>query len=114
VCGGHGGNGSMSFMKLFANEWAGPDGGDGGHGGHVIFQGKLLLFLRQCVFGTVLPDQSKTKSRIFATLRGMSEKAQQHFASLIVFVPLISCPWEDGYWQQSVGECSTQNDKDEK
>lgn len=38
ACGGNGGNGCMSFMRLFANEWAGPDGGDGGNGGHVIFQ----------------------------------------------------------------------------
>lgn len=28
----------MSFMRLWCNENAGPDGGDGGHGGHVIFQ----------------------------------------------------------------------------
>jgi len=42
VRGGNGGNGCMSFMSLFANEWAGPDGGDGGNGGHVIFQGKSL------------------------------------------------------------------------
>lgn len=25
-------------MRLWSNEFAGPDGGDGGHGGHVIFQ----------------------------------------------------------------------------
>ena len=37
--GGSGGNGCMSFLRLFANEWAGPDGGDGGSGGHVVFQG---------------------------------------------------------------------------
>ena len=42
VRGGCGGNGCMSFLRLFANEWAGPDGGDGGNGGHVIFQGKFL------------------------------------------------------------------------
>jgi len=41
VQGGHGGNGCMSFLSLFANAWAGPDGGDGGNGGHVIFQGKF-------------------------------------------------------------------------
>lgn len=36
--GGRGGNGRVSFMKLFGNEFAGPDGGDGGHGGHVVFR----------------------------------------------------------------------------
>lgn len=38
VCGGDGGNGRVSFMKLFGNENAGPDGGDGGNGGHVVFR----------------------------------------------------------------------------
>lgn len=28
----------MSFLSLWSNEFAGPDGGDGGNGGHVIFQ----------------------------------------------------------------------------
>lgn len=28
----------MSFMKLYGNEFAGPDGGDGGNGGHVVFR----------------------------------------------------------------------------
>lgn len=36
--GGRGGNGRVSFMKLFGNENAGPDGGDGGNGGHVVFR----------------------------------------------------------------------------
>lgn len=36
--GGHGGDGRVSFMKLFGNENAGPDGGDGGNGGHVVFR----------------------------------------------------------------------------
>ena len=36
---GDGGDGCVSFLSLFANEFAGPDGGDGGNGGHVIFQG---------------------------------------------------------------------------
>lgn len=40
VVGGTGGNGCRSFLSLFGNEWAGPDGGDGGHGGHIIFQGR--------------------------------------------------------------------------
>lgn len=38
IVGGTGGNGCRSFLSLFGNEWAGPDGGDGGHGGHIIFQ----------------------------------------------------------------------------
>ena len=38
VEGGRGGDGSISFLSLFAVEFAGPDGGDGGHGGHVIFE----------------------------------------------------------------------------
>ncbi|XP_071644074.1 mitochondrial ribosome-associated GTPase 2 isoform X1 [Temnothorax longispinosus] len=36
--GGQGGDGQISFMRLWVNDRAGPDGGDGGHGGHVIFQ----------------------------------------------------------------------------
>jgi len=36
--GGRGGDGRVSFMKLFGNENAGPDGGDGGNGGHVVFR----------------------------------------------------------------------------
>lgn len=38
VLGGRGGDGCISFLQLWANENAGPDGGDGGNGGHVIFQ----------------------------------------------------------------------------
>lgn len=38
VSGGNGGSGRVSFMKLFGNENAGPDGGDGGNGGHVVFR----------------------------------------------------------------------------
>jgi len=34
--GGKGGDGCISFLQLWANENAGPDGGDGGNGGHVI------------------------------------------------------------------------------
>lgn len=36
--GGAGGDGCMSFLSLWSNEFAGPDGGDGGNGGHVIFK----------------------------------------------------------------------------
>ncbi|XP_033224852.1 mitochondrial ribosome-associated GTPase 2 isoform X2 [Belonocnema kinseyi] len=38
VVGGKGGDGAISFLHLYINEFAGPAGGDGGHGGHVIFQ----------------------------------------------------------------------------
>ncbi len=43
VHGGNGGDGCISFTKLFMNEFAGPDGGDGGNGGHVVFE------VRPCV-----------------------------------------------------------------
>lgn len=36
--GGKGGDGCISFLQLWSNECAGPDGGDGGNGGHVIFE----------------------------------------------------------------------------
>jgi len=35
---GHGGEGRISFLSVYAVEFAGPDGGDGGHGAHVIFR----------------------------------------------------------------------------
>lgn len=38
VLGGKGGDGSVSFLSLWCNENAGPDGGDGGNGGHVVFK----------------------------------------------------------------------------
>ncbi|XP_072399427.1 mitochondrial ribosome-associated GTPase 2 [Diabrotica undecimpunctata] len=36
--GGKGGDGCISYLSLFSNEFAGPDGGDGGNGGHIIFK----------------------------------------------------------------------------
>lgn len=39
--GGKGGDGNISFLQLWANDCAGPDGGDGGHGGHVILQASI-------------------------------------------------------------------------
>jgi len=37
---GHGGEGRISFLSVYAVEFAGPDGGDGGHGAHVIFRAR--------------------------------------------------------------------------
>lgn len=36
--GGKGGDGAISFLHLWSNDLAGPDGGDGGNGGHVLFE----------------------------------------------------------------------------
>lgn len=36
--GGNGGDGMVSFLQLWSNDCAGPDGGDGGNGGHVLFE----------------------------------------------------------------------------
>jgi GTP-binding protein len=53
VKGGNGGDGRVSFARLWCNPFAGPDGGDGGNGGHVIFQAdakqKSLNDLKNCV-----------------------------------------------------------------
>ncbi|XP_055542155.1 mitochondrial ribosome-associated GTPase 2 [Wyeomyia smithii] len=38
AAGGRGGDGCISFLRLWCNENAGPDGGDGGNGGHVVLQ----------------------------------------------------------------------------
>ncbi|XP_058790106.1 mitochondrial ribosome-associated GTPase 2 isoform X1 [Phymastichus coffea] len=38
ITAGNGGDGAISFLRLWVNDRAGPDGGDGGHGGHVIFE----------------------------------------------------------------------------
>ncbi len=35
---GNGGDGSVSLLSLYREEFAGPDGGNGGNGGHVIFK----------------------------------------------------------------------------
>ena len=36
--GGRGGDGCISMLHLFANEFAGPDGGNGGNGGHIVLR----------------------------------------------------------------------------
>lgn len=36
--GGNGGDGCISMLHLYRNEFAGPDGGDGGNGGHVLLK----------------------------------------------------------------------------
>ncbi|XP_048264822.1 mitochondrial ribosome-associated GTPase 2 isoform X2 [Bombus terrestris] len=41
--GGKGGDGEISFLQLWSNENAGPDGGDGGHGGHIIFETSMYV-----------------------------------------------------------------------
>jgi len=52
--GGKGGDGAISFLQLWSNETAGPDGGDGGNGGHVVLKvsgwtgTKETLSLQQC------------------------------------------------------------------
>ncbi|CAB4069277.1 lipA [Lepeophtheirus salmonis] len=43
VYGGNGGDGCISTLSLFRNEFAGPDGGNGGYGGHVIFRAEDKL-----------------------------------------------------------------------
>lgn len=41
---GKGGAGSMHFMHIKNNEFAGPDGGNGGRGGHIILRGNSQLW----------------------------------------------------------------------
>uniref|UniRef100_A0A915K002 Obg domain-containing protein n=1 Tax=Romanomermis culicivorax TaxID=13658 RepID=A0A915K002_ROMCU len=38
VQGGNGGDGTISFARLWCNPFAGPDGADGGNGGHCFSQ----------------------------------------------------------------------------
>lgn len=52
---GDGANGCISFLHLFANEFAGPDGGDGGCGGHIVL---------------VADKQIKSLSRIASSYKG--------------------------------------------
>lgn len=58
---GHGGQGSMHFMRTKFNPKAGPDGGDGGRGGHIILKGNknlwTLLHLRY--FKNVLAENGE-------------------------------------------------------
>ncbi|XP_017468481.1 PREDICTED: mitochondrial ribosome-associated GTPase 2 isoform X2 [Rhagoletis zephyria] len=57
VIGGKGGDGCISFLQVWCNERAGPDGGDGGNGGHVIFQSTTDV---------------RNFNHILSTLRGVS------------------------------------------
>lgn len=41
--GGRGGNGCISMLSLFANEFAGPDGGNGGNGGHIVLRANSMV-----------------------------------------------------------------------
>jgi len=56
---GRGGDGCISFLSVFAVEFAGPDGGDGGHGAHVIFRASDRV-----------RDLSHIKSKVFAPYGG--------------------------------------------
>ena len=67
VEGGNGGDGRISFLSVFAVEFAGPDGGDGGHGGHVVFQADD---------GT--RDLSRVKRRIMARYGGPGRNKNMH------------------------------------
>lgn len=40
---GEGGNGKVSTSSVYANEFAGPDGGDGGNGAHILFRASKKL-----------------------------------------------------------------------
>jgi GTP-binding protein len=41
--GGRGGDGCISMLSLFANEFAGPDGGNGGNGGHIVLRANRTI-----------------------------------------------------------------------
>ena len=80
VCAGDGGDGSISLNSLYANEFAGPDGGDGGSGGHVILTANPAY-----------RDLSHVKSKLIAARGGAGKsnkcegKDAQH---LVVQVPV--------------------------
>ena len=80
VCAGDGGDGSISLNSLYANEFAGPDGGDGGSGGHVILTANPAF-----------RDLSHVKSKLIAARGGAGKsnkcegKDAQH---LVVQVPV--------------------------
>ena len=67
VEGGNGGDGRISFLSVFAVEFAGPDGGDGGHGGHVVFQADDNT-----------RDLSRVKRRIVARYGGPGRNKNMH------------------------------------
>jgi len=63
--GGKGGDGAISFLQLWSNETAGPDGGDGGNGGHVVFKVSVWT-------GTLQQCRLYVNPYIFALISGTS------------------------------------------
>lgn len=65
--GGSGGDGRLFFLAIFANPFAGPDGGDGGCGGHVVFRGNAILSpalaRRKPVCSVYLGDEPQPRPR---------------------------------------------------
>ncbi|KAH7932270.1 hypothetical protein HPB51_029411 [Rhipicephalus microplus] len=104
VIGGPGGDGCISFMRLFCNPNAGPDGGDGGNGGHwvkpIMVHAKIqadnsqlcictcqILFNHKVPLGTVvcneeespLADLNTEGSRYLAARGGAGGRGNHHF-----------------------------------
>jgi len=80
VCGGDGGDGSLSLCSLYANEFAGPDGGNGGSGGHIILTANPAY-----------RDLSHVKSTLIAGRGGAGKKTKQEGKDaehLVVQVPV--------------------------
>ncbi|XP_069688021.1 mitochondrial ribosome-associated GTPase 2 isoform X2 [Periplaneta americana] len=75
--GGKGGDGLISFLQLWCNETAGPDGGDGGNGGHVVFQVPVGTIIRSSS-GKVVGDL-KVEGTMFVAARGGAGGRGNHF-----------------------------------
>jgi len=88
LIGGRGGNGGLSFMQLFCNPLAGPDGGNGGNGGHIIL-----------VADTSVKSLEKLQSEYRAEdgEKGMSKHCHGKSAPhTVIEVPLGTIVKEDG------------------